>query len=246
MAAFGIVEIIRPLIQNNANPSREGRRLRKVLGIDRGLAFIFIFLLLVGTSPQLWSSINMADQPTALASSAIPANLGGEYPKDWLQALNWMKDNLDDDAIVVHWWDYGYWVEAIANKTTLADGATWDNHQISNVARMMMLPLNESLPLLRKYNATHILVFVTYNPYQPEQFWPAGDNGKWLWMIQIGGFNVSDFITLNIETMEEEFTERALNSTLFNMMYGNFDTEHLVPVFISEYGFVRVFRIEYS
>ncbi|MBD3206266.1 hypothetical protein GF319_07975, partial [Candidatus Bathyarchaeota archaeon] len=245
MASYGLVETVVPFKQIIKGSITDRRREQTVrFGSSKWMGFFFVLLLIVTTVPYIWSSFNASNQPTALASSSIPIQLGEDFPKDWVQALSWMNDNLPDDAILVSWWDYGYWIEALANKTTLADGATMDQHQISNIAKMMMNPPNESLPLFDKYNATHVLAFVTYNPNNPQQGWPFGDNVKWQWMVRIGGFNETDFVTINPQG-QRMFTDRYFNSTLFGLMYGNIDTTHFKPVFYSQYGYVKVYRIEY-
>ena len=50
----------------------------------------------------------------------LPAVL--ETPR---QAYTWLKDNTAEDARVMAWWDYGYQIAGIANRTTIADGNTW-------------------------------------------------------------------------------------------------------------------------
>jgi dolichyl-diphosphooligosaccharide--protein glycosyltransferase len=245
MAAVGLVELTIHFKKNLKQREFQGRRRRRIetFGSSKGLGFIFLLLLLVAILPQIWFSASSANQPTALASSSIPLRLDGEFPKDWLQALSWMNDNLPDDAIVVSWWDYGYWIEAMANKTTLADGATRDQNQIANIAKMMMLPPEDSLPLFKKYNATHVLVFVTYNPNNWQESWPFGDNVKWQWMVRIGGFNESDFVSID-QQGQASFTENYFNSTLFGLMYGIVDAPYLRPAFASRYGFVKIYSIE--
>jgi len=246
MGAYGLVEVIKPLkdVITGREKSESSSRKRRKMGVSRGMATIFVLLLLMSIVPQVYLAASSANQPNALASSSIPIRLGGEFPEDWLQALNWMNDNLDEDSVVVSWWDYGYWIEALANKTTLADGATMDQHQIANIAKIMMNKPNNSLPILKKYNATHIVVFVTYNPGNPQQSWPFGDNVKWQWMVRIGGFNETDFVSQNPSTGQTQYTDRFRNSTIFNLMYGQ-RLENFSPVFISKYGFVKIYRVDY-
>jgi asparagine N-glycosylation enzyme membrane subunit Stt3 len=39
----------------------------------------------------------------------------------WYNATNWIKENTPQDAIMTHWWDYGYLIMAKANRTTVVD-----------------------------------------------------------------------------------------------------------------------------
>ena len=36
---------------------------------------------------------------------------------DYLDTYNWVKENTPQDARVLAWWDYGYQINGIANRT---------------------------------------------------------------------------------------------------------------------------------
>ena len=48
---------------------------------------------------------------------------------DYREAYWWLRDNTPEDARVMAWWDYGYQITGIANRTSIADGNTW-NHEV--------------------------------------------------------------------------------------------------------------------
>jgi dolichyl-diphosphooligosaccharide--protein glycosyltransferase len=48
-----------------------------------------------------------------------------QLPKCWIQ-----------DAKIMSWWDYGYQITAIANRTVLVDNNTWNNTHISRVGQV--------------------------------------------------------------------------------------------------------------
>ena len=243
MAAFGLTELLTPFAAFSKRKPVTDRRRRKTVwqGVSRELSLVFILFILVAILPTIWSTAGSANRPTSMASSSVPALFGDRYPQDWLQALNYMRDNLPEDSVVVSWWDYGYWIEAIGEQTTLADGATSNRSQIGYIGRIMMLNQTESLPLLEAYDATHIVVFNTFNPNNPETQWPFGDNVKWSWMVQIGGLELSDYI----DTTNGELTARFEESTLNRLM-------NLMPdpgfelAFASQFGFVLVYEINYD
>jgi asparagine N-glycosylation enzyme membrane subunit Stt3 len=242
MAGYGLKELLVPFVQisRQREETRGRRRGRTWFGMTRELGIIFVIFIFIGILPTIWGTADASLRPTSLASSGVPALFGDRYPQDWMQALSWMKDNLPDDAVVVSWWDYGYWIEAIAGKTTLADGATGNQSQIGYIGRIMMLNQSESVPMLEAYGATHILVFNTFNPGDPEQQWPFGDNVKWSWMVQIGGLNVSDYVD---ET--GSLTDRYTESTLYKLMYLQPDPAFKFA-FLSEYKYVMVYEIDYE
>lgn len=45
--------------------------------------------------------------------------------------------NTADDAKVMAWWDYGYQMSSMANRTTILDNNTWNNTHIATVGRAM-------------------------------------------------------------------------------------------------------------
>ncbi|RLG94966.1 hypothetical protein DRO27_04205 [Candidatus Bathyarchaeota archaeon] len=243
MAAFGLTELLTPFIALSKKKKDTGRRRRKIVwqGLSRELSIVFTLFILVTILPSIWSTAKSANRPTSMASSSVPALFGDRYPQDWLQALNWMKDNLADDAVVVSWWDYGYWIEAIGEQTTLADGATTNRSQIGYIGRIMMLNQTESLPLLEAYDATHIVVFNTFNPNNPDTQWPFGDNVKWSWMVQIGELKLTDYI----DTSTGELTARFEESTLNRLMSLRPDPGFELA-FASQFRFVLVYELNYD
>ena len=43
------------------------------------------------------------------------------------------------DTKVMSWWDYGYQITAMANRTILVDNNTWNNTHISRVGQVSMI-----------------------------------------------------------------------------------------------------------
>jgi len=53
---------------------------------------------------------------------------------DWPHAMTWLKNNTSEDAIIASWWDYGYWITTLSDRTTIVDNATVIDWQIKKVA----------------------------------------------------------------------------------------------------------------
>ncbi len=45
----------------------------------------------------------------------------------WLPAFQWIRENTEPDAVFLHWWDYGYWVQTLGNRTTVLDGGNYES-----------------------------------------------------------------------------------------------------------------------
>ena len=52
---------------------------------------------------------------------------------DFREAYYWLWQNTKEDATVMSWWDYGYQIAGMANRTTLVDNNTWNNSHIAMV-----------------------------------------------------------------------------------------------------------------
>jgi len=86
------------------------------------------------------------------------------------------------------WWDYGYWITALADRKTLADNGTQNTTQIAMIAQMFMRNETTAVPMMQKYNVSYVVIFVTYATTQQggqPSFLGAGEDGKWYWMVQI-------------------------------------------------------------
>lgn len=77
---------------------------------------------------------------------------------DYLDSYNWLAANTPPDARVLSWWDYGYQISGIANRTTLADGNTWNHDHIALVGRCLTSEESRAHQLVR-HLADYVLVW---------------------------------------------------------------------------------------
>ncbi len=56
------------------------------------------------------------------------------------------------------WWDYGYQITAIANRTTIADGNTWNHEHIALLGRALTSPLKDGHRIAR-HLADYVLLW---------------------------------------------------------------------------------------
>jgi dolichyl-diphosphooligosaccharide--protein glycosyltransferase len=64
------------------------------------------------------------------------------------------------DSVVVSWWDYGYWITTISNRTTVADNAGNVFPCIETIAKMFMEPPKEGLGIIHNLKADYILIYI--------------------------------------------------------------------------------------
>jgi len=77
---------------------------------------------------------------------------------DYREAYWWLKKNTPEDSRVLAWWDYGYQLAGIANRTTIADGNTWNHEHIALLARALTHTEKEGYRVAR-HLADYILVW---------------------------------------------------------------------------------------
>ena len=77
---------------------------------------------------------------------------------DYRQAYSWLGENTPEDARIMAWWDYGYQITAMANRTTIADGNTWNHEHIALLGRALTSPLKEGHRIAR-HMADYVLLW---------------------------------------------------------------------------------------
>jgi len=189
LAGFGLSELLTGFARN-IKLTRMRTRIRSI-----GIEYYILTPILIGSilifsmTPAAYgiryslSGIDAAYNPPTIVSSSIPVR--AEVPA-WLKALEWMRENLPEDAVVACWWDYGYWVTILGNRTSIVDNATLNSTQIGEVGYAFMSDEETAYKVFKKLGATHVLIFVTHFTYgQAGSLLGYGDEGKWIWMLRI-------------------------------------------------------------
>jgi len=100
------------------------------------LAIIVILLMVPMVYPEHsnWTNQNEGRPITIL-------NSGSQFDistNDWYDAMQWLRENTTEDAVIAAWWDYGYWINTVGERKTLADNATLIDWQIRKIASTFM------------------------------------------------------------------------------------------------------------
>lgn len=86
--------------------------------------------------------------------------------------------NSDEDSKVAAWWDYGYQIGGMADRTTLVDNNTWNNTHIAIVGKAMASPEEKSYEILKEHDVDYVLVI-----FGGLIGFGGDDINKFLWMI---------------------------------------------------------------
>jgi len=121
-------------------------------------AIILLFLIPI-TLPENNTWLGWADFPPSILNGGSKfSNLSTD---DWKDATLWIKENTAEDAIVASWWDYGYWITTLSDRTTLVDNATLIDWQIKKMAYALMTSPENSWKILHSDYDTDVSEFMS-------------------------------------------------------------------------------------
>ena len=147
-----------------------------------------VALLLVPTLlPVQGNWVNSVKAPPTILNGGTNYNVANQ---DWLNSLEWIKNNTPEDAMVAAWWDYGYWITTMSNRTTYTDNATFSIEAIQNIARILLSSPNEAWAALNEMDADYFVLFIAANKIQndPMDLYllaGGGDESKKQWFMRI-------------------------------------------------------------
>lgn len=163
-----------------------------------------------------WVTSNAYSSPSVVLASTNPD--GSMFLiDDFREAYYWLRMNTAEDAKVMSWWDYGYQIGGMANRTTLVDNNTWNNTHIATVGKAMATSEELAYPILRQHDVDYILVvfggMIGYS---------GDDMNKFLWMVRISeGIWPEEIVERDFFTSAGEYkVDKDATSTMKNcMMY---------------------------
>jgi dolichyl-diphosphooligosaccharide--protein glycosyltransferase len=173
-----------------------------------------------------WVTSEAYSSPS-IVLSARGADGGRIIFDDFREAYYWLRYNTPEDAKVMSWWDYGYQITAMANRTILVDNNTWNNTHISRVGQAMSSPEDKAYEIMRELDVSYVLViFGGLTGYSSD------DINKFLWMVRIGGstdrgqhIKEHDYYTPQGEfRVDKDGSPILLNCLMYKMCYYRFGT----------------------
>lgn len=112
---------------------------------------------------------------------------------DFREAYYWLSQNTDNDARVMSWWDYGYQIAGMANRTTLVDNNTWNNSHIALVGKAMSSTEPKAYEIMTSLDVDYVLVI-----FGGVIGYSGDDINKFLWMVRIAeGEHPKDIRVMN-------------------------------------------------
>ena len=95
----------------------------------------------------------------------------------WRDAMEWMRDNLPEDAVVAAWWHYGSMINVLAHKSTVVDEDHFIPYWIHLISRHLFCAKSEreALELLKAHNVTHVAISLSELLSLPMISWLGSD-----------------------------------------------------------------------
>ncbi|KAE9556182.1 hypothetical protein FO519_000670 [Halicephalobus sp. NKZ332] len=184
------------------------------------IAFLFFMLMYVVHCTYVTS--NAYSHPSVVLQSHT--SRGRIIMDDFREAYYWLRQNTDEDARVMSWWDYGYQIAGMANRTTLVDNNTWNNSHIALVGMAMSSNESFAYEIMRDLDVDYVLVI-----FGGVIGYSGDDINKFLWMVRIAEgehphiIKESDYFTENGEySVGAQASETMLNSIMYKMSYYRF------------------------
>jgi len=146
---------------------------------------------------------------------------------DFREAYYWLRHNTKPDARVMSWWDYGYQISAMANRTVLVDNNTWNNSHIAQVGKAFASSEDKAYEIMRKMDVDYILVI-----FGGLIGYASDDINKFLWMVRIGGstdpnIKENDYYSKSGEfRIDKEGSPIMLNCLMYKCCYYGFSSIH--------------------
>ena len=217
----------------------------------RKIAAVIIALLSFGPALNFYRYCYVIGEQMSGPSIMYKAQLqNGEQIiiDDYREAYFWLKEQTPEDARVMAWWDYGYQITGIANRTSIADGNTWNHEHIATLGRALSAPEAQAHGIVR-HLADYVLV------------WTGGggdDLAKSPHMARIGNSVYHDICPKDPTCRKFGFTDQQMSPTpmmekslLYRLHSGNqaskpgvtVDPELFENIFNSKYGKVRIWKV---
>ena len=109
-------------------------------------AVIILLFIIPVTLPENNNWLGWADfTPSILSGGSSFTQFASD---DWIDATLWLKENTPENSVVASWWDYGYWITTLGERTTLVDNSTLIDWQIKKMGYALITTPENSWHIL--------------------------------------------------------------------------------------------------
>ncbi len=214
LSSIGLSILVKDILNNT-----EYKKFKNL--IIKSLFFVGIIVLLVIpiTYPQSGNWVTAGKSPPTILNGG---SLYTVSTNDWLESMEWIKNNTPKDAVIASWWDYGYWISTMGERASIADNSTLYTSIIEQLAKMLMNSPEQSWKTLMDMKADYVVVFVSGQRLAVDNEEQAlyilqggGDESKKQWFIRIA----EEPLTKYLESDNMSGTDYFWNETMLGKMF---------------------------
>lgn len=209
LASIGLYEITRNIMERKEAAAAKGKKKpEQVLAGSTSTKMIYVtamiaLLLIPVFYPPYSSWISAVDVPTAIGNGGTVFRT---QTNDWTEAMQWVSENTEEDAVIAGWWDYGYWITTLGERTTIADNATLNSTRIESLAKMFIGDQEAGAKIAQDHDVDYILVYVvgqrvftgtvgdSQEPVTLFTLGQGGDESKKQWIMRIAGYDETKYL----------------------------------------------------
>ena len=161
-------------------------------------------------------------EPTFITSRGSIVDGDRVITDDFRETYYWMSQNTPKDSKILAWWDYGYQITGMSNRTVIVDNNTWNNTHIASVAKVLVSDEDEGHEMAVKLGANYVMVhFGGYANY------PSDDLSKFLWFVRIAKtvwpeIDEFEYYPTHGDFGVENLSDKMKNCLTYKMMYYRF------------------------
>jgi len=210
------------------------------------IAGIILLLIIPMVFPVQGNLFDVSKSPPTIMNGGSTYEIS---TTDWLDTLEWIKNNTPKDAVIASWWDYGYWIQTLSERATLADNSTLNTKLIQNIANMLLQHPDEAWKTLNEMEADYILVFVAgqrsivdSNGHALYFLQGGGDESKKHWFMTIAGLPLDQYLYPDGFSGTPHFWNETLLGKMFpftQVAYLNFNNNQVSETF--EFGYSPIY-----
>ena len=229
LGGIGFAELAYAIVKPSTTPlvkKKQAPTSRNEMKVVFSIAVIALLVLPAGSywipnpitctySGQLFCNNSPADTGVSIVNGATVYSRSSF--SDWIQTLQWVRQNTPTNSVIISWWDYGYWFTVMGNRTTIVDNATLNSTRIAQVGRLLMSNVTQAAAMAKSIGGdrpTYVAIFITGSIYpltNPTTGTTTnyfllqvpsgggftaggGDESKKQWFIRIGNLTESKYL----------------------------------------------------
>ena len=214
LSSLGLSILVKEILNNT-----ESKKFKNLIIKFSFLAGIIILLIIPLSFPSNGNWITASKTPPTILNGGTVYLVS---TNDWLESMEWIKNNTPKDAVIASWWDYGYWISTLGERATIADNSTLSTGVIERLAKMFLSSPEEGWKILRYIQADYVVVFVSGQRLAVDNedqslyvLQGGGDESKKQWFVRIADKSMAQYL----ESDGLSGTDSFWNDTLLGKMF---------------------------